>query len=95
MKNSKISWKKENISVMINGTTIFATVFWWSKEYYIEICEPFSVKLAGAKMMYAVPCKFVFRGADKSSEVALFDECVQKIKKYFQKNCKIAINQLN
>ncbi len=89
MKNSKISWKKENISVMISGTTVFATVFWWSKEYYIKIYEPFKCHIAGAKMMYAIPCKFVYREAEKSTEVALFDTCVQKIRECFKKNVKL------
>ena len=92
MKRKQIPWKKNNISLMIKGVTILATVTWWSKEYYIEIIEPFPAKITGVRMMYAVPCKFVFTNPEKSSEVSIYETCVEKIRDYFQKNCKITAN---
>ena len=75
---------------MINGVTILARVSWWSKEYYIEICEPFTAKIDGARIMYGVPCKFVFDNPANGKELPLFKTCVDKIREYFKKNCKIA-----
>ena len=89
MKKVNIPWKKDDISIRIDDVTVEATINWWSKDYWIEITQPYQNKIAGSHMMFAIPCKFVLSKANKrNKEVAILEDCITKIKNDFQENYK-------
>lgn len=89
MKKSNIPWKQSHISINIDSIDISAIIHWWSKDYFIEIISPYKKKIAGAHMMYMVPCKFVLRKPNKNQEVAILESCIEKIRNDFHENYKL------
>ena len=83
MSNSNISWKQHPLTFEVNGIVVKAVIFYWSKDYYIEITEPISLKLPGLHMMYMIPAYFVLEeGTDVRaglSPVPILEKCIKDI----------------
>jgi hypothetical protein len=87
MSNRKISWKQHHLTLEVNGLVVKAVIFYWSKDYYIEITEPMELKLPGSHMMYMIPAYFVIEERSDSdvraglSPVPILKRCITAIKK--------------
>ena len=88
MKNKKINWKINKIGLLVEEVLILGHVHWWSKEYFIEIYEPKRVKLAGARMLLSLPCKFVYGDPSEKHEFSIIEQATRQMQDYFQKNLK-------
>ncbi|BAF73249.1 hypothetical protein [Sulfurovum sp. NBC37-1] len=57
---AKIAYKEYPIeTVAPDGTVLKGKIHYWSKDYYVHLIEPISVKTSSTHLMYMIPAKFI------------------------------------
>ena len=83
MSKKNLVFKPYHLTMEVNGITVKATIYYTSKDYYIEISEPIHHRLPGAHLMYMIPAYYVIEKEpnDKPglSQVPILDRCKNEI----------------
>ena len=85
---NKIPWKRYPITIdTCSGRPIEAIIHYWAKDYYIEIWQPFYMKLQGPHMMYAIAAHYVLVKSEDPvnghREIPILEECKNRILRHF------------
>ena len=87
---NNIPWKEHAISIKRSyGRNINATIFWWEKDYFIEVYNPVRIKLHRAHIMHMVPVKYVLVLEGESSfggyeHIPILEDCKSRLIRHFE-----------
>ena len=60
MSNQNITWKEFPIETSAeDGVILKGKIYYWSKDYTVQMEEPFESKSNGGHLMYAIPARYV------------------------------------